>query len=112
MMKLVTLYKETINENKIRSLFKGVNIRSKEQLEKIKESIREQLDRSKETKEIIQKWINSEKISPDEQKYVRQWFIRVLKGMGFISAYIVIPGSAVLFPLLYYIWKRKTEKPE
>jgi len=95
-----------LSENRIRI----INFHSKKQLEKIKENIREELDHSKETKEIIQKWVNGEEISPDEQKYVREWFLRILKGMGFLSAYIVIPGSSILFPLLYYIWKRKTNQ--
>jgi len=80
---------------------------SKKTLRIFLKRIKEESSETKNAAKIVAKYLRREKLTTEEEKELRQQFYDVLKIAGIGVPFAIIPGSAVLLPLLIAYTKKK-----
>lgn len=63
-------------------------------------NVKKQAANTKEAASVIEKYINTGEISPEEENILKTQLMDSLKIVGVVIPFVLIPGSAILMPLL------------
>ena len=63
-------------------------------------NIKKQAANTKEAADVIEKYMDKGEITPEEEKILKTQLVDSLKIVGVVIPFIVIPGSAILMPIL------------